>query len=250
MDHLKIGAGAAHFAEGWTNVTKQKRQIDYQNLESSELAWLAQTDKDPVAVEMLCIRGMELAKKSAIKAARKYTWLDADDLQQSLLVKFIDQIIRRYRPGKNGTSWEKFSAVAMAFALKDVLRAEDPLGISWPQKQHYPEWYRLGDKVFTDADFDIQSHREMTHQEWEDLQFIQSIEDWRAAFRSSKPVRRRRFTEPLANDIPPAAWVNGKYVGKYIPKRKRMLPRLAIGSWIRNRRELKNRLLQLQLELF
>ncbi len=34
----------------------------------------------------------------------------------------------------------------MNFYVKDVLRREDPAGICWPQREHYPTWYRLGDQ--------------------------------------------------------------------------------------------------------
>ncbi|MDX1930011.1 MAG: hypothetical protein SFV81_26020 [Pirellulaceae bacterium] len=34
------------------------------------------------------------------------------------------------------------------------MRREDPLGIRFPSKKHYPEWYRLGDEAFSGFDVD------------------------------------------------------------------------------------------------
>lgn len=93
----------------------------------------------------ICDHAITVAKRVAKNVVRKYPWLDADDMQQELmlrLAKWVDE----YKPQHaSSTKWSKYLYHKMTFYSKDVLRREDPLGISWPQRKHYPAWYRLGE---------------------------------------------------------------------------------------------------------
>lgn len=87
-----------------------------------------------------------IARRVARSAAARYTWLDADDLQQDLLLG-VPRFLSRFRArNEHGHSFEKYVFFRLSFYIKDVLRREDPLGISYPQKLPYPQWSRLGDE--------------------------------------------------------------------------------------------------------
>lgn len=89
---------------------------------------------------------MGLAKKLAIKTRKKYPWICPDDMQQNLMLR-LDKWVAEYQPDHGSqTTWSKFLYHKMAFYTKDLLRKEDPLGIAWPQRKKYPDWFRLGDQ--------------------------------------------------------------------------------------------------------
>ena len=100
---------------------------------------------DQDALDRIWISAWETARRVALSYCKKYEWLDADDLRGELLLG-LPRFIKRYDasdPSK--TDWPKYLFFKMNFYAKDVLRREDPLGISWPQKREYPSWNRLGD---------------------------------------------------------------------------------------------------------
>lgn len=87
---------------------------------------------------------VHLARRIAHKTVLRYSWIDEDDLQQNLLLG-LPRFLDRYRPNdKSKTAWSKNLYFRFIFFVKDILRREDPLGIRWPQRQHYPSWFRLG----------------------------------------------------------------------------------------------------------
>lgn len=87
-----------------------------------------------------------LAKRIAAKTVRKYQWIDGDDLQQELLIPVQRWIGTFAVDHSSNTSWSKYLYHKMNFYVKDVLRREDPVGIKWPQREHYPTWFRLGEQ--------------------------------------------------------------------------------------------------------
>jgi hypothetical protein len=102
-------------------------------------------------------RAQPIARKIAERYCKKYAWVSADDLTQNLMLE-IPKIIYTFNPdNKQKNPWSKYLYFKLYFAAKDLLRKEDPLGISWPQKKAYPNWYRLQDDATivargTDAD--------------------------------------------------------------------------------------------------
>ncbi len=91
---------------------------------------------------------LPVAERIARTYCDKYNWVDAEDLAQEMLL-VVPGIIRRYDPSNSaGNSFSKYAYHRLYFEAKDCLRQEDPLGIKWPQKKHYPEWHRLGDEGF------------------------------------------------------------------------------------------------------
>jgi len=95
--------------------------------------------------DRLASHATTIARRIARKTVKKYHWLSADDLQQDLLVR-LQKWVTQYNPHHaSDTTWSKYLYHKMSFYVLDILRKEDPLGIKWPQRKHYPEWSRLGD---------------------------------------------------------------------------------------------------------
>ncbi len=113
---------------------RQAKQIDYQSLSASDLVWLAQVDNDQQAINEIYARKTVIAVRIARNYCRRYTFVDVDDLSQSLLMG-LPKIIRTYRPGK-ATDWDKYCYHRLFYSAKDVLRQRDDLGIMWPQRRH------------------------------------------------------------------------------------------------------------------
>lgn len=197
---------------------KPARQIDYGTLGSSDLVWLAQVDDDKQAIDEIFARVGKVVNRIAGNYCRRYTWIDPEDLSQSLMAEKLPKIIKCYRPGKN-TDWEKYVYHRLTFSAKDLLRCEDPLGIGYPQKKQYPEWHRLGDEAFDG--FEVAGRREMDGEELDMLKLYESIDSWRAAFEVCKPAKRKSFPRATECERPPAAWVDGKFLGVVVVRRKK-----------------------------
>lgn len=84
-----------------------------------------------------------IAGAVARKTVARYRWLVVEDLQQQMLLK-TDHFAAIYDSNRSSSLakhlWWKFS-----FYIRDVLRCEDPLGVRYPQRERYPDWYRLGE---------------------------------------------------------------------------------------------------------
>lgn len=87
-----------------------------------------------------------LSQTIAITNVGKYPWIDPNDLQQELLMRvrhfsinFDPKKVKKKKP-----SWSKNLWFRLSFYVKDVLRKEDPVGIGYPQRKRYPQWFRLG----------------------------------------------------------------------------------------------------------
>lgn len=208
---------------------RQAKQIDYQSLESRDLVWLVQVDSDNRASELLLDRKDEVIRRLVRNCIRKYTFVDGDDMYQSVVLNFC-KIIKTYRPGK-ATDWDKYCYHRLTFMIKDILRQRDDLGICWPQKKQYPDWFHLYDKSDASdgchADV-VGDHRHLTEEVREQLEFYESIEDLRAALQHS---REQVASKPAGNAAvhadPPSAWCGDAGNGKYYwspPKRKRSAP--------------------------
>ncbi len=186
---------------------RQRRQIDYQSLESRDLVWLVQVDNDPQASELLLERKDEVIRRLVKNCIRKYTFVDGDDMYQSVVLNFC-KIIKTYRPGKAGTDWDKYCYHRLTFMIKDILRQRDDLGIGWPQKKMYPDWFHLYDKSDANdgchADL-VGDHRSLNEEAREQLEFYESIEELRAAFaQSQSELSNREIGNPSVREDHPA----------------------------------------------
>ena len=247
---------------------KPARQIDYGTLGSSDLVWLAQVDDDKLAIDEIFARVGKVVNRIAGNYCRRYTWIDPEDLSQSLLAEKLPKIIKCYRPGKN-TDWEKYVYHRLTFSAKDLLRCEDPLGIGFPQKKQYPEWHRLGDEAFDG--FEVTGRKEMDSDELDMLKLHESIGQWRESFDSlrntavlKKPVKaidselesiqsqvqpliermkelqrkRRELVSKntfVSGDVHASVWVSEKTSGRFIGRfdyRRKFLKRVSLRSWI------------------
>lgn len=207
---------------------RQARQVDYQSLNASELVWLAQVDDDKQAIDEIYARKTPVALQIARNTCRRYTFVDLDDMSQSMLLN-LPKIIRTYRPGK-GTDWDKYCYHRLAFTAKDILRQRDDLGICWPQKKAYPEWYRLGDESL--EGFEVRDHR-IQSEDMVDLErFYEEIEGWRAAFETAR-CAPSKTTSAANHQAHSRAWVDGRYLGVHPQpsKRKAMRP-IGLSSWM------------------
>jgi hypothetical protein len=204
---------------------KPARQIEYGTLGSSDLVWLAQVDDDKRAIDEIFARVGKVVNRIAGNYCRRYTWIDPEDLSQSLMAEKLPKIIKCYRPGKN-TDWEKYVYHRLTFSAKDLLRCEDPLGIGFPQKKQYPEWHRLGDEAFDG--FEVTGRKEMDSDELDMLKLYESIDDWRNAFLMCKPKTRK--PKPwVSGEVHAVAWC-GQFVGRFDYRKKSR--RVLLRDWI------------------
>lgn len=209
---------------------KQSKPIDYGSQVSSDLVWLAQVDHDQAAIDELLARITPVAKRIAGNYCRRYAWLDAEDILQDLFADKLTQIIGRYRPGR-ATDWEKYAYHRITYAVKDILRCEDPLGISYPQKKAYPEWHRLGDEAFDG--FEVVGRRELDADELDLLKLYESISDWRESFAECKVVAKvgGKVKQWVSGEVHSAGWCDGKFIGQFDCRRK-FLKRVSLRTWI------------------
>lgn len=187
------------------------KQTDYQSLEGFELVWLAQLDNNKQAIDEIYARKTEIARRIARNYCRKYTFVDEDDLSQSMLLG-LPKIIRTYRPGKAGTSWDKYCYHRLTFLAKDVLRQRDDLGIGWPQKKMYPEWYHLGDESLDG--FDPKDFRELDQDTIDLERFYTAVAEARDALDVSRVHVNPKPSRAAVHDLMPTAWYEGKYYGR------------------------------------
>jgi len=217
---------------------KQSKPIDYGSQVSSDLVWLAQVDHDQGAIDELLTRITPVAKRIATNYCRRYTWLDAEDILQDLFAEKLMPIVHRYRPGR-ATDWEKYAYHRITYAVKDILRCEDPLGISYPQKKAYPEWHRLGDEAFDG--FEITGRRNLDADELDLLKLYESISNWRESFAQCKSVADAKIKPWVSGDEHAAGWWGGesledkdfkcRFVGQF-NYRKKFLKRVSLRTWI------------------
>jgi DNA-directed RNA polymerase specialized sigma24 family protein len=207
---------------------KQAKPIDYGSQVSSDLVWLAQVDQDRQAIDELLTRITPVAKRIAGNYCRRYAWLDPEDIIQDLFADKLMQIIGRYRPGR-ATDWEKYAYHRITYAVKDILRCEDPLGISYPQKKAYPEWHRLGDEAFDG--FEVVGRKELDADELDLLKLHESISNWRESFAGCKSVAGGKIKPWVSGDQHATGWCDGKLIGQFDYRRK-FLKRVSLRTWI------------------
>lgn len=145
-------------------------------------------------LDLVASHAMGLAKRIAKKTQLKYSWVDADDLQQNLLLR-LQKWVAEYDPShESSTTWTKYLYHKMSYYVLDLLRKEDPLGISWPQRKHYPEWSRLGDadsavQLEAETDSEQEEGTESDQQFWQDFQAVRAwVQDNKLAGRI-RPTR-------------------------------------------------------------
>lgn len=232
-------------------MTKRKtRQIDYNQLESRDLVWLVQVDDDQAAYELLLQRKDEVIKRLVRNCIRKYTFVDGDDVYQSLALHF-PKIVRTYRPGKANTDWDKYCYHRLTYTIKDILRQRDDLGICWPQKKMYPQWFHLYDQSDSregcHADV-VVDQRHLSEEARDMLEFYESIEDLRSAFAKSRELlASRKPGRPSVREDHPQAWSSaGDEAGHYCwiqsdrssPAQKRLRrPQQNLWQWLQARKK-------------
>ena len=228
---------------------RQAKQIDYQSLESRDLVWLVQVDDDQQAYELLLERKDEVIRRLVRNCIRKYTFVDGDDMYQSLALNF-PKIVKKYRPGKANTDWDKYCYHRLTYTIKDILRQRDDLGICWPQKKMYPQWFHLYDKRDTSdgchADVVIDDRR-LSEEAREQLEFHQSIEDLRVAFALSREeLSRRTFGRPSIREDQPSSWSGETEQGQYswlaVPattQKRLRRPQQNLWQWLQARKKPK-----------
>lgn len=121
-------------------MARTKKELS--ELTEEKIAILAKRG-DEKAIAYLWEGAMPRAEKIASSFCARYPWLDRDDLSQSILAEF-PKLLRRYKP-ELSRGWAKYLYHTLYRATQDVLRAEDPLGINYPHKRHYPSWCRLSE---------------------------------------------------------------------------------------------------------
>lgn len=205
-EELRVLAGInTSSAIGKSELTKLRRRLprliehvddaahrELEDADPDELIWLMCTGEE--AKEAVYLKATEVARQIALKYCRRYYWIDPDDLSQELILslpKFIDA----YRVGhRSGTPWGKYLYHKLNFKAKDILRLEDPLGIGWPQKQHYPSWSRLGDEAL--EGFDAPDARPEPVLEEPD-EFQADLEALRGLLgEKPSPLKKRRTRKP------------------------------------------------------
>lgn len=207
---------------------RQAKQVDYQSLNASELVWLAQVDSDRQAIDEIYARKTPVVNQIARNTCRRYTFVDVDDLSQSMLLH-LPKIICAYRPGRQ-TDWDKYCYHRLAFTAKDVLRQRDDLGIMWPQKKAYPEWHHLGDEAF--EGFEVADGRAMDEDSIELEKLYEQIELWRAAFAIARDIPRQKVS--AANrEIHARAWVDGRFCGAHpLPAKRKGYRAIGLSEWM------------------
>jgi DNA-directed RNA polymerase specialized sigma subunit len=114
--------------------------LDLTKATDNELALIAvHGDKESMVV--LWERSYTTAKRIAGFFVKRYPWIDHDDLIQGITLA-TPKLIHRFDPEK-GVSWSTYVYHSYYRAAQDYLRKLDPLGISYPQKMHYPEWSNI-----------------------------------------------------------------------------------------------------------
>jgi hypothetical protein len=120
--------------------------IDFIVLSEDDTALLSHNG-DTEALAILWQKAVPQVGRIAGLFTRRYPWIDHEDLTQTMLVDF-PKIIRRYDPERARSrkiTWNKYAYFAFYRAAQDALRREDPLGVSIPQKAHYPSWRRFSE---------------------------------------------------------------------------------------------------------
>lgn len=160
------------------NVDASTSQFDFSNLGVEELFMLARKAN----VEVYA-RALPIAQRVARAYCRNYTWIDPEDLTQDLMSE-IPRVMYGYQEDNAfSNTWSKYLYFKLQFKAKDILRREDPLGISYPQKKQYPQWHRLGDESL--EGFEPTDMRELLTEELEE-----EIQLWKEFFRDHPDPRK------------------------------------------------------------
>ena len=110
-----------------------------------------------VARDELLIALLPIAQRISRNYKRRYPWIEEEDLSQWLISDLCIRAIKRFGLEQQKTSFGKYVYHRMVFGAKDWLRALDPLGISWPQRKHYPAWHHLESTGDTESEHDFAS---------------------------------------------------------------------------------------------
>jgi len=154
-------------------------KIDLSKMETDDVFLLARRANVEVYE-----RALPVAQKVARAYCRRYDWISVDDLVQDLMFE-IPRVMYGFREDNAaGNNWSKYLYFKLGFKAKDILRREDPLGISHPQKKAYPQWHRLGDESL--SGFDPKDHRSDVELPEE---MVEDIANWKEYFTGLRPMR-------------------------------------------------------------
>lgn len=118
--------------------------LDLAKISEDDLAIIA-CNGDRPAIRFLWEASTPLvAKLTGRFASRIGGWIDWQDVRQNVMLE-VPKIIKRYKPALAKKGWSRYLACSLYRATQDVLRREDPLGVSIPQKKSYPVFCRLTD---------------------------------------------------------------------------------------------------------
>jgi DNA-directed RNA polymerase specialized sigma24 family protein len=152
---------------------------DFSELNVDEMFMLARRANTEVFE-----RALPIVQKVARAYCRRYEWINQEDLVQDLMCE-VPRVMYGYREDNDaGNVWSKYLYWRLQFKAKDVLRREDPLGISHPQKRKYPAWHRLGDESLDG--FDPKDHRESVASD----ELLEDVAIWKEYFSHLRPIRK------------------------------------------------------------
>ena len=210
----------------------------------------------------------QTAEKVSRNVVRRYAWIAQEDLQQELMMR-VDRWVAAFDDSHASKNpWSKYLYHKMAFYSKDVLRKEDPLGIGWPQRQHYPAWFRLGSdssgvmggdgesaamvgadvpkemlgKIFQSSADDPSNQLSDEDQQWADS--LAAFQSWVTKQRKAQ-ARRKVNPDPLPDAGSGVARLSRLKFWDHVKHRVtfRQSKSISIGQWLADRRVDKLQLL-------
>jgi len=104
---------------------------------------------DSEAIGILWTDFYSHVQRFAKSFGRRYAHIDADDLGNSVALRF-PKIIERYDPKRR--NYDKWVGITIFRECQDELRKYDPLGVSIPQKSHYPAFAHLSAFDYLDSE--------------------------------------------------------------------------------------------------
>lgn len=117
--------------------------IDWSLVHEDDIAILAHFG-DREALSILWQQSIDQCTRVTRLVARRYPWIDLDDMLQEVISDF-PKYVRRYDPKKAKGGWNKYLYHVFYRSTQDALRREDPLGIDFPHKKHYPFFRRFSE---------------------------------------------------------------------------------------------------------
>ena len=99
---------------------------------------------DPEALRIFWESILPMIDRIAGHFHKKYPWVDARDISQSVACE-VPKMIKRFDPDKATKGVNRYFYFAIYRAAQDHLRKEDPLGVGIPHRMKYPAFGHLSD---------------------------------------------------------------------------------------------------------